>query len=161
MPGLCQDCKWFLEDQLSGPHCRPCTMNREDNWEPVVEEEEEQFEELLEGFQDVPGFNNQDMHDFLIHLQDEEMKVWRGKNADYASRGDEGNPFANFDEVADDLRMSPEKALWVYLFKHMRAIRSYIMYGTLESGEGLLGRIIDARNFLGILGGMAKRRGVL
>jgi len=138
--------------------CGRLYLGHPDKFEP---REQEKFEELLEGFQDVPGFNNQDMHDFLIHLQDEEMKVWQGKNKDYASREDNGNPFANFDEIAEETQLTSEKVLYVYLAKQLRAIKAYIKYGTLESGEGLLGRIIDARNFLGILGGMAKRRGVI
>jgi hypothetical protein len=141
-------------------------MGRADNWEPVVNQEapvveQEKFEELLEGFQEVPTFDNEAMATLLQDIQRKELEVWAGKNSDYASRGHDGNPFANFERIAEKFQLDRKKILMVYLEKHLCAIEMYIKHGTLESGEGLLGRIIDARNYLAILAGMAKQEGVI
>jgi len=99
------------------------------------------------------------MSKMLHELQEKEYRVWLGKNSDYASRGAEENPFSNFDYISEKLLLTPEQVVQVYLEKHLCAIEMYIKHGTLESGEGLLERIIDARNYLAILAGMAKRNG--
>jgi len=106
-------------------------------------------------------FTNEDMEVLLSNLQVDEMAVWAGKNSDYASRGANGDPFTNFDDIAADTGITPEQVLYIYMAKHLRAIRAYITHGTLESGESLWGRIIDARNYLAILAGMAKAKGDL
>jgi hypothetical protein len=81
------------------------------------------------------------------------------KGHDYASRGDLGNPFENFDVIAEEVDLPSERVLYIYMAKHLRAIKAYIDYGTLESGESLWGRIIDIRNYLALLAGMAKAKG--
>lgn len=104
-------------------------------------------------------FNNVDMMDLFQELQTVERNMLLRKGHDYASRGDLGNPFENFDVIAEEVDLPSERVLYIYMAKHLRAIKAYIDYGTLESGESLWGRIIDIRNYLALLAGMAKAKG--
>jgi hypothetical protein len=104
-------------------------------------------------------FNNVDMMDLFQELQTVERNMLLRKGHDYASRGDLGNPFENFDVIAEEVDLPSERVLYIYMAKHLRVIKAYIDYGTLESGESLWGRIIDIRNYLALLAGMAKAKG--
>ena len=65
----------------------------------------------------------------------------------------EDNVFANFDRVADCLNISIEKALMVYLLKHIDGINSYIE-GHESQREEISGRITDAIVYLFLLWAM-------
>lgn len=148
---VCDTCLHLMKPLGEEP-CNTCvsegihTGDKYGQWEPTPPERQ-------------VAFTNQDMRELLEKLQAEELEVWQGKNDDYADWGSAGNPFANFDEIASKTNLSPEKVLYVYMAKHLRSIEAYIQHGTLESKEPLMGRVIDARNYLGILLGMSKRRG--
>lgn len=107
-------------------------------------------------------FTSNDMAAFFAELQDAEFTLWAGKNKDYADhKGDGcGNTFANFEAIAAELDMKTEQIVWVYLRKQLQALLRYVNHGKLET-EPLMNRIIDARNFLAILGGVARRKGDL
>ena len=66
---------------------------------------------------------------------------------------DESNVFANFDRVADCLDVPREKALMVYLLKHIDGISSYIQ-GHHSQREDVSGRITDAIVYLFLLWAM-------
>ena len=70
---------------------------------------------------------------------------------EYARTND--NVFANFDRVADCLKISSEKALMVYLLKHIDGISSYIE-GHESQREDVSGRITDAIVYLFLLWAM-------
>jgi len=42
----------------------------------------------------------------------------------------------------------------IYLLKHMDSIRNYVLHGKEASDEPIMGRIMDARNYLLLLGGI-------
>lgn len=65
----------------------------------------------------------------------------------------EDNIFANFDRVADCLKISREKALMVYLLKHIDGINSYLD-GHKSQREDVSGRIKDAIVYLFLLWAM-------
>ena len=57
----------------------------------------------------------------------------------------------NFKTGAIDADVSPEKVLWIFLKKHLDAIKSYIKKGKEISDEPIIERIADARNYLFLL----------
>ena len=65
----------------------------------------------------------------------------------------EENVFANFDRVGGCLNISREKALMVYLLKHIDGISSYIE-GHRSQREDVSGRIKDAIVYLFLLWAM-------
>lgn len=62
--------------------------------------------------------------------------------------------FANFERLAQQLGLSRQKVLWVYLAKHLDAIVSIVNNGRTFSEETARGRIVDAITYLSLLGGM-------
>ena len=66
---------------------------------------------------------------------------------------DTENVFANFERVASNLNVSREKALLVYLLKHIDGICSYVD-GHKMQRDNLKGRITDAIVYLCLLWGM-------
>ena len=80
-------------------------------------------------------------------MHQEEIEEHRNKGADYASESD---VLSNFKEEGQDLDLSPEKILEVYLNKHIRAIKKFIKTGKLES-EPIESRIKDSRLYLALL----------
>jgi len=67
----------------------------------------------------------------------------------------EENIFANFERVADNLDISKEQALMVYLMKHIDGINAWIK-GHKSQREDVRGRIKDAIVYLCLLWGMAE-----
>jgi hypothetical protein len=86
------------------------------------------------------------------HARELELNSTKGK--DYAGDDD---ALRNFKEAADDLGLTPEQVLGVYLHKHYSAIRSYIEHGALAS-EPIQGRIDDARLYLALFEGLVQER---
>ena len=66
----------------------------------------------------------------------------------------EENVFANFERVAENLNISREQSLMVYLMKHMDGINAWIK-GHKSQREDVTGRIKDAIVYLCLLWGMA------
>ena len=66
---------------------------------------------------------------------------------------DEDNVFANFERVGSNLNMPREKALLVYLLKHMDGICSYVD-GFEMQRDSFKGRITDAIVYLCLLWAM-------
>ena len=65
----------------------------------------------------------------------------------------EDNVFANFDRVSDCLKIPREKALMLYLLKHVDGISSYID-GHKSQREDVSGRITDTIVYLFLLWAM-------
>ena len=76
--------------------------------------------------------------DYMIN----QIKETRDDGQKEYARTDD-NVFANFDRVADCLKISKEKALMVYLLKHIDGISSYIE-GHQSQREDVSGRIQDS-----------------
>ena len=66
---------------------------------------------------------------------------------------DNDNVFANFDRVSNCLDISPEKAIMVYLLKHIDGISAYVQ-GHKSQREDVSGRITDAIVYLFLLWAM-------
>jgi len=150
--GACEDCVYSESPSEEYPCSKCSAYGFADLFAPTVSEPESKTE---------PGIvTRQEMADLIKELQEEEFELWSTKNDDYAER-DGGNSLENFDQVAADMDMPARKAIWTYLFKHIRAIRAYCLFGKLESVEGLRGRLLDVRNYMAILAADARRNGDL
>ena len=68
---------------------------------------------------------------------------------------DEDNVFANFERVGNSLDISREKALTVYLLKHIDGVMSYLK-GHRSQREDVRGRITDIIVYLMLLWGMVE-----
>lgn len=81
-----------------------------------------------------------------------------GKGKEYAGPEGSSNEHANFDRLAVEMEMSPEKVLAVYWTKHMDAIKTYVRTLNKDTSEPIEGRIDDAILYLLLLKGMVIRR---
>ena len=63
------------------------------------------------------------------------------------------NAFANFERIGENLNLSREKVLLVYLLKHIDGITSHVD-GNFSQREDVRGRITDAIVYLCLLWGM-------
>ena len=68
---------------------------------------------------------------------------------------DVNNVFANFERVAENLNISRQKALGVYLLKHVDGVMSFIQ-GHKSQREDVRGRITDIIVYLMLLWGMVE-----
>jgi hypothetical protein len=66
---------------------------------------------------------------------------------------DDQNAFANFERLSKDLGISREQVLWVYVYKHIDGIKSYLK-GHKSQREDVRGRIKDVIVYLILLWGM-------
>lgn len=85
-------------------------------------------------------------------VQEEENKIMLTKGEEYTVSDED--KFKNFKSIADRMDTTPEKVASIYLLKHMDSIRNYILHGKESSDEPIIGRIMDARNYLLLLGGI-------
>ena len=81
-----------------------------------------------------------------------EVKGTRDDGQKEYARTDD-NVFANFDRVSDCIKIPREKALMVYLLKHIDGISSYLE-GHKSQREDVSGRIKDAIVYLFLLWAM-------
>lgn len=72
---------------------------------------------------------------------------------EYAHADD--RPFRNFETLADELDLSREKVLWIYLKKHMDGVLAHIN-GHRSQRESVKGRINDAIVYLILLRAMTE-----
>ncbi len=91
---------------------------------------------------------------FFMNMIKEEQDLLRRKGQEYSGKEDR---HANFKRLALQLKLPPEKILWVYLTKHLDGILSYIN-GDYAGSEPIRGRIEDARNYLALLAGMIESK---
>jgi hypothetical protein len=93
--------------------------------------------------------------EFFDRLCHAEQTLLTNKGLEYS--GNE-NRFRNFEALGNELKLDKKLILWVYLKKHLDAIRSYIT-GDYAGSESIIGRIMDARNYLALLAGMIEEEG--
>jgi len=89
-------------------------------------------------------------------VQEEENRIMLTKGEEYTVSDED--KFKNFKSIADRMKSAPEEVAMVYLLKHMDSIRNYVLHGTESSDEPIMGRIMDARNYLLLLGGIIEER---
>ena len=94
-------------------------------------------------------------HKDMIRLMDNIHNKIIGTHVDgqkeYAR--DKDNVFANFERIANDMNLSKELVLWIYLYKHIDGIKAHIQ-GHTSQREDVRGRITDAIVYLNILWAM-------
>jgi len=77
-------------------------------------------------------------------------ELMRNKGKEY-SKGIKTDVNFNFKEVAKRLGLTKEQVLMVYFLKAILSIEKWILDGELSSGETIISRLDDARNYLDIL----------
>lgn len=70
---------------------------------------------------------------------------------------DPSNAFRNFEQLSNELGITREKVLWIFLKKHLDGILAYIN-GYESQRESVEGRINDAVVYLTLLRGMVEDR---
>ena len=100
---------------------------------------------------------NKQQLEFARQLFDDCLQILESKGKAYSGDDD---AHANFKETADKIGNTPYQVWATYFGKHvdciMRAIKAN-PDAPVDDTEGLRGRIIDAVNYLAILGGMDSR----
>lgn len=99
---------------------------------------------------DHETFNKQVLE--KLYIAEKQIGISKGK--EYVQGEDR---LDNFKRIAQEVGMTPEQVLWVYLKKHLDSIAYYVKNGKLES-ETLEGRILDARVYLSLLLGLQRER---
>jgi hypothetical protein len=89
----------------------------------------------------------------LNKIQEEERLVRAQGQQEYAHK--DLNAFDNFERLSNELGISREKVLWIYLKKHLDGILAWIN-GHRSQRESVQGRIKDARMYLALLRGIAE-----
>jgi len=84
----------------------------------------------------------------LRELHKAEMEIYVSKGKEYSG---DANAFANFERAADNLGLHPITVLLVYLSKHFDSICTFVKTKKVHSNEDITGRLMDARNYLGLL----------
>ncbi|RME04183.1 MAG: hypothetical protein D6812_04480 [Deltaproteobacteria bacterium] len=97
--------------------------------------------------------NSTDFDRFCDDFLDQCKATLRKARKEYAR--EVADVFANFSRVGDWLGESKERVLMVYLLKHLDGILAHID-GHKAQREGVEGRIMDAINYLLLLGGMLR-----
>ena len=76
------------------------------------------------------------------------IDLTRTKGREYANSDDQ---LANFKRLGEQLGLSPEKVIMVYLTKHLDSINSYVRNPEQDLSEPIDGRIDDAILYLILL----------
>jgi len=95
---------------------------------------------------------NDRFYKLMAETFDSALKIAKSKGQDYTV----GNPDAlwNFKEAGRDIELSPEKALYIGMNKHYKAIVNYIKTGGQSESEPIDERIKDCINYLVLLRGL-------
>jgi hypothetical protein len=87
-------------------------------------------------------------------MVDDERTLLLNKGADYTAGQKDVDAYANFRIIADlleDVPVTPYTVAMIYALKHVLSLITFAKTGKQESGEGLRGRHMDARNYFFIL----------
>jgi len=95
--------------------------------------------------------NRENMAKHMQKMAEIELGLREAGQKEYAH--DEDNAFRNFESTADELGISREKVLWIFVRKHFDGIKAHIN-GHTSQRESIHGRIHDARVYLALLDGM-------
>ena len=92
--------------------------------------------------------------EMLINQIFKEIQTGRAAGQkEYARKS--SNAFANFERIGDNLKISREEVLLVYLLKHIDGICSYAN-GHKSQRENIRGRLTDAIVYICLLWGMVE-----
>jgi len=84
----------------------------------------------------------------------EEMSIMQDKGKEYTISNED--KLKNFKSIAERTHSDPKLVLCVYLLKHIDSICNYVVDGREASDEAIEGRLMDARNYLLLLGAIIK-----
>lgn len=98
-----------------------------------------------------PSLDKEEMAKIHAELVERETFLFAAGQKEYARR--EANVFANFNRIAENLGLSPEQVLLVYLSKHFDGVVAWVN-GHRSQREDVRGRIDDMRVYLAILAAM-------
>jgi len=93
-----------------------------------------------------------DFIEWAEEIQSRENKIMLLKGEEYTVS--DKDKFKNFKSIGERTNVSALKVAMIYFLKHVDSIRNYEQYGTESSDEPIIGRIMDARNYLLLMGGM-------
>jgi len=79
-------------------------------------------------------------------------QILQKKGGDY---NPSGIAFDDLEEAAKDLGIKKSGVLWIYMGKHISAIRSYIRYNKMHS-ENIGGRLMDLANYCAMMAVLLK-----
>jgi len=85
-------------------------------------------------------------------MQVEENRIMLLKGEEYTVSDED--KFKNFKSIGERTNVSALKVAMIYFLKHVDSIRNYEQHGTEASDEEIEGRIMDARNYLLLMGGI-------
>lgn len=89
----------------------------------------------------------QEFDRIVADLHETEIEIQRGKCADYAEPN--RDVLSNFKRAAESAGVDPLKVCWIYIFKHLCAVRAYVR-GHRQQTDDLAERVIDLRNYLAL-----------
>ncbi len=85
-------------------------------------------------------------------VQEEENRIMLTKGEEYTISNED--KFRNFKSIGERADIEPKRVALTYLLKHLDSICNFVLHGKEASDEPIMGRIMDARNYLLLLGGM-------
>jgi hypothetical protein len=98
-------------------------------------------------------------HDRRNKISDQKGPEYAGSGSEYTA--DEADVLANFKKVGERLGLDPLTVAGVYMTKHYDSIATWIReaegktleekYASVESGEGVISRLDDLRNYADLL----------
>ena len=95
--------------------------------------------------------NRFQMEKVMEDMVEREKALREAGHKEYAHDGD--NSFANFERIAEQVGVTREQVLVVFLLKHIDGIMAHIK-GHRSQREDITGRIGDARVYLALFQGM-------
>jgi|ERR1019366_4461120 hypothetical protein len=100
-------------------------------------------------------FEEFDIYQEVLLKEVVRMKDTKGKEYSHS-----GNRFANFNRLADGLELPNITIAWIYAYKHVDSIISYVKEGKEFSNEGIRGRLVDLIVYLTLIGGMIEEKSI-
>jgi hypothetical protein len=85
-----------------------------------------------------------------IQIKENEIMLLKGQEYTVSDE----DKFKNFKSIGERTNVSALKVAMIYFLKHVDSIRNYEQHGTEASDEEIEGRIMDARNYLLLMGGI-------
>jgi len=92
--------------------------------------------------------------ELIKECQEIEGKILSGKGKEYSEGNDDR--LHNFKMIAQMLKLDPMKVWFVYFYKHISSIVSFINNNCEFSDEVIDGRVSDARNYLLLFQGLVE-----
>ena len=85
-----------------------------------------------------------------IQIKENEIMLLKGQEYTVSDE----DKFKNFKSIGERTNVSAMKFAMIYFLKHVDSIRNYEQHGIEASDEEIEGRIMDARNYLLLMGGI-------